>query len=221
MFRILKTFIFTYKDSQPSKNNNMVFLNTNAEKVGNPLAILFCGLFALYTSTVLSWKGTTDLHSQYVRPCPSTLISPRQSNILKQRKSSTFQSTHVKKILATSTRYLKTVKVNTILTWMFVWGHQSVTPLRNPGPVLLGISTAWLSEEVQKEEEISGTYISVMVSGRLVGISVSPLPRQSTILLLQVQAAGQCNTLQEGAINDWWPETEIHKQLWNIQTKVQ
>ena len=53
--------------------------------------------------------------------------------------------------------------------------------------------------------KLQGTYISVIVSGRFVGISVRPFPRQSTILLLQVQAAGQCNTLQEGAINDWWP----------------
>lgn len=49
------------------------------------------------------------------------------------------------------------------------------------------------------------TYISVMVSGRFVGISVRPFPRQSTMLLLQVHAAGQCKTLQDGAINDWWP----------------
>lgn len=34
-------------------------------------------------------------------------------------------------------------------------------------------------------------YISAMLSGRLAGISVRPLPRQSTMLLLQVHIAGQ------------------------------
>lgn len=34
------------------------------------------------------------------------------------------------------------------------------------------------------------TYISAMLSGKLAGMAVSPLPRQSTILLLQVQTAG-------------------------------
>lgn len=49
-------------------------------------------------------------------------------------------------------------------------------------------------------------YISVMVSGRLVGISVSPFPLQSTMLLLQVQDSGHCNTLQEEEDDDdWWP----------------
>lgn len=47
------------------------------------------------------------------------------------------------------------------------------------------------------------TYISVMVSGRLVGISVSPFPLQSTMLLLQVQDSGHCNTLQEEDDDDW------------------
>lgn len=46
-------------------------------------------------------------------------------------------------------------------------------------------------------------YISVMVSGRLVGISVSPFPLQSTMLLLQVQDSGHCNTLQEEDDDDW------------------
>lgn len=46
-------------------------------------------------------------------------------------------------------------------------------------------------------------YISVMVSGRLVGISVSPFPLQSTMLLLQVQDSGHCNTLQEEEDDDW------------------
>ena len=35
------------------------------------------------------------------------------------------------------------------------------------------------------------THISVMVSGRLAGMAVSPLPRQSTMPLLQVHMAGQ------------------------------
>ncbi len=47
------------------------------------------------------------------------------------------------------------------------------------------------------------SYISVMVSGRLVGISVSPFPLQSTMLLLQVQDSGHCNTLQEEEDDDW------------------
>jgi len=42
-----------------------------------------------------------------------------------------------------------------------------------------------------------------MVSGRLVGISVRPFPRQSTMLLLQVQDSGHCNTLQEEDDDDW------------------
>lgn len=46
-------------------------------------------------------------------------------------------------------------------------------------------------------------YISVMVSGRFVGISVSPFPLQSTMLLLQVQDSGHCNTLQEEDDDDW------------------
>lgn len=46
-------------------------------------------------------------------------------------------------------------------------------------------------------------YISVMVSGRLVGISVSPFPLQSTMLLLQVQDSGHCNTLQDEEDDDW------------------
>lgn len=54
-----------------------------------------------------------------------------------------------------------------------------------------------------------GTYISQMSSGRLAGISVKPLPRQSTTLLLQVQADGQVMELalhDEGS--DWEPETQ-------------
>lgn len=35
------------------------------------------------------------------------------------------------------------------------------------------------------------THISVMVSGKLAGMAVSPLPRQSTMPLLQVHMAGQ------------------------------
>lgn len=35
------------------------------------------------------------------------------------------------------------------------------------------------------------THISDMVSGRLAGMAVSPLPRQSTMPLLQVHMAGQ------------------------------
>lgn len=46
-------------------------------------------------------------------------------------------------------------------------------------------------------------YISVMVSGRLVGISVRPFPLQSTMLLLQVQDSGHCSTLQEEDEDDW------------------
>lgn len=49
------------------------------------------------------------------------------------------------------------------------------------------------------------SYISVMVSGRLVGISVRPFPLQSTMLLLQVHDSGHCNTLQEEDDDDWWP----------------
>lgn len=60
------------------------------------------------------------------------------------------------------------------------------------------------------KRQFQSTYISVMVSGRFVGISVRPFPRQSTMLLLQVQAAGQCSTLQEGTINDWCPEKETN-----------
>lgn len=48
------------------------------------------------------------------------------------------------------------------------------------------------------------SYISVMVSGRLVGISVRPFPLQSTMLLLQVQDSGHCNTLQEEDDDDDW-----------------
>lgn len=40
-------------------------------------------------------------------------------------------------------------------------------------------------------------YISVMVSGRLVGISVRLLPLQSTMLLLHMQESGHCRTLQD------------------------
>lgn len=46
-------------------------------------------------------------------------------------------------------------------------------------------------------------YISVMVSGRLVGISVKPFPLQSTMLLLQVHDSGHCSTLQEEDDDDW------------------
>lgn len=42
-----------------------------------------------------------------------------------------------------------------------------------------------------KENE---AYISTMPSGRLAGISVSPLRRQSTMLLLQLQLGGQTAT---------------------------
>lgn len=47
-----------------------------------------------------------------------------------------------------------------------------------------------------------------MSSGRLAGISVKPLPRQSTTLLLQVQAEGQVMelALHDGG-SDWAPET--------------
>lgn len=54
------------------------------------------------------------------------------------------------------------------------------------------------------------TYISVIVSGRLVGISVSPFPRQSTTLLLQVQSSGHCSTLQDEC--DWGPKTHTYTQ---------
>ncbi len=48
-----------------------------------------------------------------------------------------------------------------------------------------------------------------MVSGRLVGISVSPFPRQSTMLLLQVHSSGHCSTLQDEC--DWGPKTHIQR----------
>lgn len=48
-----------------------------------------------------------------------------------------------------------------------------------------------------------------MVSGRLVGISVSPFPLQSTMLLLQVQDSGHCNTLHAEDDDEWWPR---HKE---------
>lgn len=37
----------------------------------------------------------------------------------------------------------------------------------------------------------AGTHISVMASGRWAGMAVRPLPRQSTMLLLQVHMGGQ------------------------------
>lgn len=46
------------------------------------------------------------------------------------------------------------------------------------------------------------TYISVMVSGRSVGISVRPSTAVYDVVT-GTAAAGQCKTLQEGAINDW------------------
>lgn len=46
-------------------------------------------------------------------------------------------------------------------------------------------------------------YISVMVSGRLVGISVSPFPLQSTMLLLQVHDSGHCRTLHAEDEDEW------------------
>ncbi len=48
-----------------------------------------------------------------------------------------------------------------------------------------------------------------MVSGRLLGISVSPFPRQSTMLLLQVHSSGHCSTLQDEC--DWGPKTHIQR----------
>lgn len=56
-----------------------------------------------------------------------------------------------------------------------------------------------------------GTYISTMPSGRLAGISVKPFPRQSTMLLLQVQAEGQEMelALQEGG-SEWGPVGPEH-----------
>jgi hypothetical protein len=59
------------------------------------------------------------------------------------------------------------------------------------------------------------TYISTMPSGRLAGISVSPFPRQSTMLLLHEQAEGQERelALQAGA-SEWGPvEPEHNGQL--------
>lgn len=56
-----------------------------------------------------------------------------------------------------------------------------------------------------------GTYISTMPSGKLAGISVKPFPRQSTMLLLQVQADGQEMelALQDGG-SEWGPVGPEH-----------
>lgn len=62
------------------------------------------------------------------------------------------------------------------------------------------------------------TYISTMLSGRLAGISVSPFPRQSTMLLLHVQAEGQDKelALQDGA-SAWGPvEPEQNGQVLSV-----
>lgn len=55
------------------------------------------------------------------------------------------------------------------------------------------------------------TYISMMPSGRLAGISVKPFPLQSTMLLLQVQAEGQEMelALQDGG-SEWGPVGPEH-----------
>lgn len=62
--------------------------------------------------------------------------------------------------------------------------------------------------DMEKNGVLHVTYISQMSSGRLAGISVKPLPRQSTTLLLQVQAEGQVIelALHDGG-SDWGPET--------------
>lgn len=58
---------------------------------------------------------------------------------------------------------------------------------------------------------LPGTHISVMVSGRLAGMAVRPLPRQSTMPLLQVHMAGQEpeERVQEGTrpASPWPAET--------------
>lgn len=61
------------------------------------------------------------------------------------------------------------------------------------------------------EERQTDTYISTMPSGRLAGISVSPFPRQSTMLLLHVHAEGQDRelALQDGA-SEWGPGKPEH-----------
>lgn len=67
------------------------------------------------------------------------------------------------------------------------------------------------------------SYISVMVSGRLVGISLSPFPLQSTMLLLQVQDSGHCNTLQEEDDDDWWPTRRQRANIihgWYVMPRV-
>ena len=64
----------------------------------------------------------------------------------------------------------------------------------------------------------AGTYISTMPSGKLAGISVRPFPRQSTMLLLQVQAEGQEMelALQAGG-SEWGPVGSEHSgQLMSV-----
>lgn len=56
---------------------------------------------------------------------------------------------------------------------------------------------------VEGKTQKQGAYISAMVSGRLAGMAVRPFPLQSTMLLLQVQDSGHCNTLQEEDDDDW------------------
>lgn len=72
----------------------------------------------------------------------------------------------------------------------------------------------------------SGTYISQMSSGRLAGISVRPLPLQSTTLLLQVQAEGQETelALHDGG-SDWGPAHKEHiprfkNRLWGLNNNI-
>lgn len=59
---------------------------------------------------------------------------------------------------------------------------------------------------------LARTHISVMVSGRLAGMAVRPLPRQSTMPLLQVHMAGQEpeERVQEGTRPaSPWPEEAV------------
>lgn len=63
------------------------------------------------------------------------------------------------------------------------------------------------------------THISVMVSGRLAGMAVRPLPRQSTMPLLQVHMAGQepDERVQVGTrVDSPWPAETVGVTSENI-----
>lgn len=62
------------------------------------------------------------------------------------------------------------------------------------------------------------THISAMLSGRLAGMAVSPLPLQSTMLLLQVHMAGQEPAAR---LHDWGPEfSEWPANIGKVKGKV-